>query len=189
MTSTAIDIARQNARRQDGDPELPSVIWTLITRESLDLGRKFLDVMADMDRHYREEEPGQVCERMVSEGCRYYYGAGPGFEVVIGYQWNANREKYQARTAGFRGILSPHDALRLIVEQGRRFLHDVGQSCVYTIVPRAMDNPRIMQMHGLVPWCPELKVSGGHHVEGGTYWKLELVSSAGQEKTVQNCGQ
>lgn len=160
--------------------ELPAVAWTLITRESLDLGRKFLDVMGDMDRHYREEEPAQVCERMVSDGCRYYYGVGDQFEVVIGYQWNANRDKYQARTVGFRGAITPHDALRLIVKQGRQFLRDEGQSCVYTIVPRFMDNPQIMRMHGLVPWCPELKVSGGHHVEGGTYWKLELATPAEQ---------
>jgi hypothetical protein len=154
---------------------LRDIAWSVVTRECLEIGRKLMDVMGDMDRHYRDDGHGHSYEVMASEGCHYFYGTGDRFEVAVGYQWNHAREKYQLRTAGFRGDITPDEALSQMIALSRQFMRNVGISLFYTIVPRRMDNPRIMQMYGLVPWHPEVKATGGHYVEGGTYWRIELL--------------
>jgi hypothetical protein len=155
--------------------DLRDIEWILASRDRMEYTRKFLEVMAEMDRHYQDDLQGQAYENMVAEGCHYFYGRGDGFEVVVGFQWNDAREKYQLRTAGFRGDITPHEALLQMIQLSRSFAHSAGVKAIYTIVPRTMDNPRILQFYGLIPYCPSLKVTGGHFVEGGTYWRLELA--------------
>jgi hypothetical protein len=154
-----------------------SVAWRRVTSDDVALGRRFLEVMCEMDHHYAEGDWDAIFGLMTGEGCKYYVGEGDAFELVIGYQWDGGREKYQIRSAGFRGQIECHEALRGLAENTRAFLSENQQSGVYAIVPLVMDNPRIVQLYGLIPWYPGWKVTGGHHVVGGTYWKIELADS------------
>ena len=158
-----------------------SVHWRLVTASDPVLGRRYQDVMAEMDHHYAEGNWPDVFRLMTADGCQYYVGCGQAFELVIGFQWDGDRQKYQVRSVGFRGDIEPHEALILIADQVAGFAHEHRQSHVYAIIPLTMDNARIVQLHGLIPWFPGWKITGGHHVAGGTYWRLEPPNDITQE--------
>ena len=169
MTGNSIGTAREghvSAARQ-------VVNWQRVTSDRHDLGHHFLDVMSEMDSHYAACDPSEQIQLMTTGGWEYYVGTGEGFELVVGYQWDGGHNKFQVRSTGFRGCLEPHEALALVADHVLEFIRTHDQSAVYAILPSAMDNPRMMQAIGLIPWYAGWRATGGHHVAGGAFWKIE----------------
>ncbi len=134
--------------------------------------RRFLAVMGEMDRHYRGEAHDRVIPRMLDPACAYYLGEGDDFELAIGFQWDGAREAFGLRTMGFVGNIEPHEALDLFVPHFLSFMRERSLRWIFAIQPIRMDNPRILQLYGLVPWRTDVVLTGGHHVQDGIYWRI-----------------
>lgn len=151
------------------------VEWELLTKENPGLAARYMDIMADMDAHYRVGVE-EACRWMVEAGRYYYLGSGDGFELALGLTWKDDRKRFFVQSVGFRGDITPHDAVEFFVRKAIQFLNEHGESTLSAIVPSKMDNPNILRFYDVLLWRSDIEAVGGRPVEGGTYWRLRHLA-------------
>jgi len=126
--------------------------------------------MQQMNRAtYSPADPGRELRKMTSYPCEYYYYAGVAFEIVVGFKWLRRLKRFRIMSVGFVGEIRPAEALDRIAAKLKQFASDNGVDRLVAIRPWQMDNPRILELYGLLRGHPTLHVRGGHKLPEGEY--------------------
>lgn len=152
----------------------PSIAWRRLLPGDAEGCHQYMEVMIRMSRHYADGDQAEVRRLMTSEGRCYFIGDGNNCRVVFGLRWYGDHDRYSIQSLGFIGAIEPYQALDAVVDKCHLVFASLNIDTCFTIIPENMDDPRILQLYGLLPHHPDLVVRGGHHVIGGTYWSCRL---------------
>lgn len=160
-------------------PQLPAETsgkWLDVIREDVDMVRRWLRVMYAMDRSYLLETPDVFNDNMAHRpsflGASYYYWTTSA-EIVLRIVWYRTRRQYLIQSVGFRGEINARSALDLIVDRSISFLREQGESSAFALVPKRMDNTRILELYDLVLTHPRLAITKEHESPDARRWNIE----------------
>jgi hypothetical protein len=155
--------------------------WLPIVREDVDMVRRFLNVMYQMDKGYLAEDVtkfgiyrGHRPEKM---GASYYYWTAKS-EVVLRIGYHDMRKQHRITSVGFVGSLAPQAALDLVVDQIIVFLKWAGGRTAMALVPKRMDNPRILELYALAPKHPRMRIKVEKESDLAARWNMEFPELA-----------
>jgi hypothetical protein len=156
--------------------------WLPVICEDLDMVRRWLKVMHQMDRRYLRERTQVFCwapgHRPNWMGASYYYWT-PTSEVVLRMVYLGKRDLYQIMSVGFVGKISPKEALELLIEQAIVYLRSRAATSALALVPKSMDNPQVLKLYDLVPRHPRLRVTVEGDWSAVRRWHIEVPELVG----------
>ena len=152
--------------------------WQRVTRDTGELAQRFYTSMCRCDPHLAECDFEAIYRLIAGPSCRYYLGQGAGFELMLGYQWSAERGLYQLQMIGCVGEVDVSAAVDHLVDNFRELLASTNQTRIFMIEPAQKQNTMIDRMCSHSLWHPALRMTGGSAVPGGTFWEIELIEAA-----------
>lgn len=160
----------QKASSAESGEVLPCDGWTLLTPRRIELAQHYLEIMREMNRAtYSPKRPLREMQAMTQPPCEYYYFAGSGFELVLGFRWLERIGRYRIMSTGFVGAIDPREALDRIAAKAREFARRKQVDRLVAVQPSHMDSPQILAFYRLLDQHPTLQVRRGHAVAQGEY--------------------
>jgi hypothetical protein len=160
-------------------PAFTSDQWlTVFYKDNDQMARRWLNVMHQMDGHYRQENlfvfNRSLAHTPTPLGACYYYWTSQ-FELALRIAYHVNAGRHQIASVGFLGNIAPADALDLIVDRAIIHLIERSLTTAFCLCPKNMEFAPLLQLYDLVPSHPRVKVTLEAETAHFRKWTLEAV--------------